>query len=109
MSQKGFRRVACSAYAVSRNPSKPYLIHKVHHHPDLLLLPLGPSELLRLDVAQPAVGPAGAPEGEGHVARGHAVQRDGDDVRRQHDEHVVAEKQRDFRSFKGSLFLFFIL
>ena len=32
------------------------------------------------------------PEDEGHVAGGHAVHRDGDDVRRQHDQHVVPAK-----------------
>ena len=58
---------------------------------DLLLLPLGAPELLRLDVCH-GEHPACVPEGEGHVARGHAVERDGDDVRGQHDEHVVAEK-----------------
>ena len=60
---------------------------------NLLLLPLCPPELLRLDVGGDGPAAGGAPEGERHVTGGHAVDRDRDDVRRQHDEHVVPENE----------------
>ena len=67
----------------------------LHNITNLLLLPLGPAELLRLDVRgpEPAVARGGpAPECEGHVDGGDAVDGHGDDVRRQHDQHVVPAK-----------------
>ena len=71
---------------------------------NLFLLPLRAPELLGLDVGHAGHG---VPQREGHVARGDHVHRDGDHVRRQHDEHVVPaeEDEKENASYSSSLCL----